>query len=239
MRQFYSLSKYPGKSGYHFYNSFFKLHGVEAEYTPLGIAEHEFTETFRSLVQHEVSGISVSMPYKEKVIELLDWVSPEVQRYNSCNTVVRKGSSYMGYNTDIDGVIAVSKELLPNDRILILGNGSMGKMFARYLADRYITVSSRSLGTWELRHTPYDVLINCTAFGTINIDSPVNCLPDETRLVIDLAVNPGKLKEQTVDANTRYVGGNEFYMHQFIKQYKLYTELDVTINDFEQVNKNR
>lgn len=239
MKQFYSLSKYPGTSGYYFYNSLFKLHHINAEYTPLGVAETEFQNTFQNLINHGASGISVSMPYKQRVIEHLDDKSPEVVAYNSCNTVVLVDGKYVGYNTDINGVIAVSAALLPSDRILILGDGCMGKMFAKYLSNNHLTICSRSQGTWQKRHEPCDVLINCTAFGTINIDSPINYLSEGTRLVIDLAIRPGVLKTQALRAGAEYIGGDVFYMHQFIKQYELYTGLKVTTADFEQVSKNR
>lgn len=48
-------------------------------------------------------GYSVTVPHKETIIEFLDWVDDRVRDIGACNTVVREGSVWRGYNTDCSG----------------------------------------------------------------------------------------------------------------------------------------
>lgn len=71
MKTYYSISKFPGNQGKHFYNSFFKMHNINALYIPIGVNKDQFLNQYKQLLK-TASGISVSMPYKQAVINLLD-----------------------------------------------------------------------------------------------------------------------------------------------------------------------
>ena len=135
MKKYYSLSKYPGNKGKHFYNSFFRLHKINAEYIPLGVSESDFEKTLITLKNENAVGISISMPYKNIILKYLDATDITVNEYNCCNTVLQLDGKLIGYNTDIAGVKAATTKITNNDRISILGDGSMGKMFEQYLKD--------------------------------------------------------------------------------------------------------
>lgn len=234
MKKFYSISKYPGTQGQHFYNSLFKLTSFDASYTPLKVDEHEFENTISCLKLDDACGFSVSMPYKQTILNYLNYKSLDTIYYNSCNTVVNINKELYGYNTDLHGVIQTVSKIKPSDKTLILGNGSMGKMFYKYMKSIGYTklkLVSRSLNNWEDRHGAYDVLINCTSLGTVNTDSPLEHLNKQTKLVIDLAVKPNDLTKQS--SNIEYVSGTDFYKHQFFKQYSIYTGNSVNKDEYE------
>jgi hypothetical protein len=72
MKHYVSVSKYPGKQGQYFYTSFFKLHNLDADYTPLAVTEESLPEILHTAKSNGTCGISVSMPFKNNVIDYLD-----------------------------------------------------------------------------------------------------------------------------------------------------------------------
>jgi shikimate 5-dehydrogenase len=226
MKKFISLSQYPGKTGQYFYTEFFKHYDIDATYTPLACADVE--QSIRQAIEQGVNGISISMPFKNSVISLLDKRHPYVDMYNSCNTIkIDKGISY-GYNADLAGVESVCKEIKQGDKITILGGGAIGGMFVKYLEEQHyenLNLCTRTTGTWNNRYSYSDVVINCTAMGTSSYDSPykIGQIPPAARVVIDLAIKDNELQEQCKIARIKYVSGREFYRSQFLKQFEIYT----------------
>ena len=54
-------------------------------------------------------GLNVTIPYKQTVIPLCDEVDPRAAAIGAVNTVVNRDGRLIGYNTDIDGLIYLSK----------------------------------------------------------------------------------------------------------------------------------
>lgn len=231
MSQFFSLSKYPGKTGEHFFNSMFKKFNMSHTYTAL--ACDNITDGVREMKACDAAGFSVSMPYKTDVMREIDFIENTVNRFNSCNTVYKERDGLHGYNTDYFGAYHVLRQVLDNSRISILGDGAMGNMFKKMLGDRAI-VYSRKLGNWEYRYRADDVVINCTSYGTAIQDSPFNVLPP-VKLVIDLAIKANQLEQQTTAVDVKYIGGMEFYKYQFIRQFGIYTKKLITIEDVNSI----
>lgn len=229
MKNFYSLSKFPGKTGEGFYNGMFAKFKLPYVYTALPC--ENLSQEVNNLVAQGAAGISVSMPFKSAVIPLLDYKDSNVKRFNSCNTILITDGKLMGYNTDIEGVQFTLREIPTTSQCSILGDGAMGSMYKKMLGYKSI-VYSRKLENWDSRHTPSDVIINCTSFGTATKDSPFVILP-KCSLVIDLAIKPNHLEKQCAEAGVKYIGGLDFYRHQFIAQFKIYTGICLTLKDFK------
>jgi shikimate dehydrogenase len=239
MKKFISLSQYPGTTGQYFYTEFFKHYNVDAVYEPRACLD--IAQGINQALQDNVSGISVSMPYKQQVIKHIDYKHAYVKLYNSCNTITVNKNETRGYNADLAGVEHVCKYINQNDRITVLGAGAVGSMFIKYLEENHydrLTVSARSLATWDQRYKPTDVIINCTALGTSTDESPYESekIPTNTRLVIDLAIKDNEFKQQCKNYNIKYVSGREFYRSQFLKQFEIYTGIkpsEQVYNDIE------
>lgn len=241
MKKYYSISEYPGNTGKYFYNTFFKKYSLNSTYIPLAATVKNFDKTFNTIVSdNSTLGISISMPFKQKVINFLDIKDSEVLEYNSCNTIKIENKLSTGYNTDIEGIKYILKFLNFEQKINILGNGSIGKMFFSFLKHnkyQHINLYSRNLGNWDQRHTDTDVIINCTALGTSIDSSPLEFLPKKVSLVIDLAIKPNSLMTQCFNSKINYVGGKEFYKHQFLKQFHIYTGIVINEQDYDEIAK--
>jgi shikimate dehydrogenase len=236
MKRFISLSKYPSSNGKYFYTNFFKLYNIEAEYVPLPATDENFEDQIRAAIDQGVSGISVSMPFKQQASLMLNYCDFSVSNYNSCNTIVIKDKKLYGYNTDIEGVIQTSTKI-QSKSVAILGDGSMANMYSKYLSNRDITINmySRRLQNWDDRHDDNaEVVINCTGIGTVDDESPLLSLKNK-KLVIDLAVKKKKLYRQCITDNIAYISGSMFYKHQFFKQFMLYTGVSVNELEFDKI----
>lgn len=232
MKQFYSLSQYPGKTGETYYRKFFNLKNLPYTYNALKC--ENIIDSVTELKNIKASGFSVSMPYKSSVISLLDEVDELVTQFNSCNTVVNIDGRYIGYNADYYGAIHVLKTIPEHEPINILGNGAMGNMFKKILGPR-ANIYSRSLGNWDKIQSLTGTVINCTSLGTSTKDSPFTKLPNISH-VIDLAMNDNDLKKQTILSDIKYIGGKEFYLQQFKKQFEIYTGITLSQSELEDDN---
>jgi len=234
MKKYYSVSIKPGNTGTYFYNSFFKKYNIDAEYSALQSDVSNFTQLI-DYYKYIANGMSISMPFKTKVLEVLkSTISFDelALQYNSCNTVVFDKNT--GYNADLFGVIELSKQL-PN-QVSILGFGSMGKMFYKYLHKSHnVIVYSRSLNNWHLRHSDTESIINCTIYGTLCLESPLDYIPKNTKTIIDLAIKKNKLQSQA--EGIEYIDGLEFYKYQFIKQFYYYTNIVISNLEFDEMAK--
>lgn len=238
MKKFISLSRYPGKTGEYFYTEFFKHYNIEATYEPRICFDLE--KSIKEALEENVNGISVSMPFKQRVIRYLDNTNAYVNMYNSCNTIkIDKGQTF-GYNTDIAGVEEINKYINSNDKITILGAGAMGSMFTKYLEESHysnLNICARSLNSWTNRYSHSDVIINCTALGTSEYESPykIGQIPPNARVVIDLAIKENELQQQCKIARVKYVSGREFYKAQFLKQFEIYTGIKPSVDVYNEI----
>ena len=223
MKRFYSISSHPGKTGTHYYNGAFSRLGIDATYHAIGTTD--LTSAMHDLVSsQDVAGFSVSMPFKRSVIRHLDVPDQLVTRYNSCNTVVIRDGKLYGYNCDHAGAEHVLRLAGDYRSAAVLGNGAMGSMMSAMIGPR-CRVFSRSSGNWSARHASADLIINATAVGTANGDSPLDGINAGT--VIDLAMKPGKLRSQCLESGVTYIPGLEFYKYQFMRQFKHYTSMEL------------
>lgn len=226
MQNFCSISLNPGKTGEYFYGKFFEYYGFPANYRAIGIKSLERwieTEEWK-----DFHGISVTMPFKREVLNFLDSSDLNVQLYNACNTISINSNKWMGYNTDIYGVRAICKLIPPNCTVQILGDGAMSEGIQLVLKEEEIefSVFSRKTGNWQDRNTSFDCRINATSFGTHSPESPL--LNDfESSIIIDLAIPVGRLSDQCREKGITYIGGVYFYEHVFLKQFEIYTGIQV------------
>jgi shikimate dehydrogenase len=227
---FYSLSQYPGSTGEFYYNIFFKKLGLPYTYTAL-----QCTDLSASVneMKERALGFSVSMPFKERILDYLDVVDPNVAKYSTCNTVVIKNGIMKGFSSDFYGAQWVSEIVPPNAHVAVLGDGSMGSLIYRTIGAN-AEIFSRSKGNWDRRYGVGGVVINCTSFGTSTTESPFYALPP-IKMVIDLAIKDNQLKEQCAMAGIKYVAGIEFYKRQFVKQFEIYTGTRLNLWDFENI----
>lgn len=77
-----------------------------------------------------LSGLNVTIPYKEQVINFLDEVDPAAQKIGAVNVIKIKDGKRQGFNTDFDAFYETLEKWLPKDKTfkaLVLGTGGSSK----------------------------------------------------------------------------------------------------------------
>ena len=154
-----------------------QIHRALADYDyKLWELEPEELETFFG--RQDFTGVNVTIPYKQAVIPLLDELSETARAIGAVNTVVRRGGTLYGDNTDFAGMAALIHRImlsLEGKKVLILGTGGTSKTavaVARSLGAAEVYRLSRSGRDGALTyedaarlHADADVLINTTPGG--------------------------------------------------------------------------
>ena len=98
---FVSVSSNPGTSGSNLHNKCFEIFKINAFYMPIKCNNERELKNIINFKKN--SGISVSMPFKKKVIKYLDKIDEIARKTDSVNTILRKRGKLIGYNTDYYG----------------------------------------------------------------------------------------------------------------------------------------
>lgn len=162
------------------------------------------------LKQSHLSGLNVTIPYKQEVIPFLDRLSLTAKEIGAVNTIkIEKDGSLTGHNTDC---IGFEKTVRPyhkeHRKALVLGTGGASKAIVYSLNSlnikhQYVSrsKSNHSITYKELNKyflSEYTMIINCTPLGTY---PKVDQMPDldyngitAKHLLYDLIYNPGETK---------------------------------------------
>jgi len=200
----YSFSR-----GY-FSDKFKKENLNTCEYTNFDIPE---IQDFPSIIEENkknISGINVTIPYKETVIPFLDEMDNEAQEIGAVNTIkILENNKTKGFNTDVYGFENSLKPLLKNHhtKALILGTGGASKAVAyafKKLNIKYLFVSRNPKNNSQISYnqitekllSEYNILVNCSPVGTFpdvekSPEIPYQFL-SEKHLLFDLIYNPEK-----------------------------------------------
>lgn len=84
-----------------------------------------------------LSGLNVTIPYKEQVMQYLDEVDPAAKKIGAVNVIKFHNGKRKGFNTDMDAFFETIEKWLPKDRsfdALILGTGGSSKSVQEALA---------------------------------------------------------------------------------------------------------
>lgn len=136
----------------------------------------ERLEQFWELPLDEISGLNVTIPYKEKIIPYLDELSEEADKIGAVNTIAFREGRTVGYNTDVFGFQESLLTLIGDAALkaLVLGTGGAAKAVC-YVLDRldiqYLMISRGNKGDMtydELKKhhiEDHHLIINTTPLG--------------------------------------------------------------------------
>jgi 3-dehydroquinate dehydratase/shikimate dehydrogenase len=97
------------------HNKGFRDLGIDAVYVPFLVDNVEaFFKIARLL---NIEGFSVTIPHKSAVMPFLTQRDALVDTIGACNTVVKRGRAFSGWNTDVTGFLEPLKKYFPADRL--------------------------------------------------------------------------------------------------------------------------
>jgi len=107
--------------------------GLPGEYRTIDVASAELASCLRDAARHRVDGINVTLPHKVAALSLCAESSDAAHRIGAANALVRRGTEWVGHNTDGPG-LAMSLERalgrLPGEQlrsVAILGAGGAAR----------------------------------------------------------------------------------------------------------------
>jgi 3-dehydroquinate dehydratase/shikimate dehydrogenase len=116
-----------------FFNALFGIENTNAVYVPF--PADSVTSLLRLAEDLGVSGLSVTVPYKEEVLSCLSSQSDKVSSIGACNTLVNKPDGWRGFNTDALGfsdslLQFIGRKNLRGMKITIVGAGGAARAVA-------------------------------------------------------------------------------------------------------------
>ena len=208
----YGLIGYPlGHSfSISYFNQKFADEGIDAEYVNFEIPSIDQLQEILDITPN-LRGLNVTIPYKQKVMEFLDYITPEAQAIGAVNVirVTHEGRNIRlkGYNSDVIGFTQSIEPMLEKKwhrKALILGTGGASKAInyglkslgletvfvSRY--QRPDTIQYESITPEVIKE--YNVIVNCTPLGMYPHADECPQLPyeamDSHTILYDLIYNP-------------------------------------------------
>ncbi|TAL58953.1 MAG: shikimate dehydrogenase, partial [Bacteroidetes bacterium] len=205
-----------GLIGYPLSHSFSKKYFTE-KFKQAGLSDCEFLnfpiediDRLPDVIKDNATlcGLSITIPHKERVMELLDEVDEAAKNIGAVNCIrINRDSSSLkltGYNTDIFGFEVSLKPLLKNHHThaLILGTGGAAKAVAYILniskiKFRFVSRNKSNLAYSVLNRSiveEYSLIINTTPMGMFPNTNTCPDIPYEflssKHLLYDLTYNP-------------------------------------------------
>lgn len=224
-------------------NAAFRRETVNGVYVPL----HAKTvlDLLTCIREVPVQGVSITMPYKQQILEHLDNTDPLTAKIGACNTIVRtQDGKLFGFNTDVAGVIRPLEQRLhiAGARVLVLGAGGAARAAVFGLKDRdadvYVTNRTAEKGQKlarqakahyikraDLKKTQFDVIINATSVGMGNSkDSPLSADELNAKFVFDMVYQrETRLLRLAREKSLQVITGEEMFVHQGARQFEIWT----------------
>ena len=227
------------------HNRAFQARRLDSVYLPFLVTPLQLRDFFLLADKVPISGFSVTIPHKQKVIRYLDAVDPVARRIGAVNTVWRKAGKWRGANTDAEAVLVpLGRHVRPaKASVLIVGNGGAARGAACALIDAGAKVAivgrnpdrvralSRICGAEpmlreQLDERHFDALIHATPLGMfphVNECFFNGNIPAE--IVFDMVYNPLEtvLIRRAREQNKSVVQGIEMFVEQAVRQFEIWT----------------
>lgn len=209
-------------------------------------------EEFIYYFKNYVRGISITIPFKEEILRLPNISSRIIKEIGSCNTAIFKGTKPILFNTDYLGFkeIVRKEKLLQKSKILVIGAGGTARTIIYSLKkfNNDIYVINRNTERAEALAKSMDIkLVKNKNKIPENIDVIINTTPGNNlfmlnlvknifshrkpKLVLDIDLNfkGSKLISMCRTKKIKSINGFEFFIHQAIHQFKIFTGKNISI----------
>ncbi|MCK5311653.1 MAG: shikimate dehydrogenase [Desulfobacteraceae bacterium] len=232
------------------HNALFNENKINAVYLAFDI--DNIKTGINAVRELNIKGVSITIPFKEKVLEYLDYIDEQANAIGAVNTIVNKNGKLKGYNTDWLGGIEPIKEYgIKEKKIGLIGAGGAAHAIAygikknkgrltiinrnektgEHLASIF---SSNYLKIDEIKNESFDIIINTTPLGMtpdINNSPLKKELLNKHMIVMDIVYNPleTKLIKDAKKIGCKTIDGLSMFLYQGAHQFKLWTGITPSI----------
>ncbi|HEX5431993.1 MAG TPA: shikimate dehydrogenase, partial [Bryobacteraceae bacterium] len=227
------------------HNRAFQARREDAVYLPFLVSPGQLKDFMLLADKLPLSGFSVTIPHKQKILRYLDQVDPLARRIGAVNTVWRKAGKWRGANTDAPGVtIPLARHVkIAKSSVLVAGNGgaARGAAFALAECGAKLAITGRNLdrvralaaacgaeplSREQAEARKFDVLIHATPLGmTPRIQECFFNGRIPASLVFDLVYTPLQtaLLKRAKEQGATVSAGIELFLEQAARQFEIWT----------------
>ena len=238
----------------------FKKYGIDADYLTIEASDKDLPKIIEKIKQGYYSGINVTLPFKQKIINHVDMVVNDAELTGSVNTVFLNNKKIViGENTDVYGLqAAYLKEIdnSSNKKALVIGAGGVSPsviLSIKKSGIKNISITNRTnekciflkkrfsflnIISWadlksEIKN--FDIIINATSLGLKNGDD-FNFNFSNTKeeaIYIDTIYNPLETKtfKYLKEEGRRAYNGLDMFIYQGQKSFYLWNKINPEIDD--------
>jgi len=227
------------------HNAAFRELGLNAVYVAFPVTD--LVQAVAGLRGLDIRGASITIPFKEDIIALLDEIDAEAARMGAVNTVVNRDGRLVGSNTDWQGALQALEEKteIAGKRFLILGAGGASRAIAFAIQEQGGQVAVTDLDMakalalsrklWVevvapdyLEEYSAQVLINATPVGMEPQTDNIPIDPDflsRYQVVMDIVYRPleTRLLQEARSRGCQVIDGLRMLIHQGAAQFELWT----------------
>ena len=175
------------------HNYWFNKYGLDADYSIIEATDKDLVQIISKIKNGTLTGINVTLPFKQKIINHVDKIINDAEKTGSVNTVLLDiDSSITGENTDVFGLQAAYLKEIENDlnkKSLVIGAGGVSPSVILSLQKsgiKNISITNRTnekciflkkkfnsitILPWENLETEiknFDIIVNATSLGLKN-----------------------------------------------------------------------
>ena len=242
------------------HNYWFQKYEIDASYSIIEADEKNLASIIKKIKDKSLSGINVTLPFKQKVINHIDKIINDAQTTGSANTVFLDNKSLVvGENTDVFGLQAAYLKEIDNrlsKKVLIIGAGGVSPSVILSLQKsgiKHISITNRThekclflqkkfnhinILPWdklEFELGSYNVIINATSLGLKNGQDFEFDFSEckEGSIYIDTIYNPLKTKTFKLleERGIKVFNGLDMFIYQGQKSFYLWNKINPEIDD--------
>ena len=249
-----SLAARPSNLGTRFHNFLYDELGLNFMYK--AFSTNDLEGAVRGMRALGFRGCSVSMPFKEAIIPMVDVMAPSALAIESVNTVVNDNGVLTASNTDFEAVLQLLRErrVATDQTVLVRGSGGMAKaVVAAFKAAGFdkltLVARNREAGSalaskYGFAHqideelavsgATFDVIVNVTPVGMAGENQSElsfdESLISEATTVFDVVAFPAEtpLIKAAIAAGKTVITGAEVIALQAALQFATYTGVTLT-----------
>ena len=243
------------------HNYWFKKYKIDANYSIFEVKnENELPGIIAQIRNKELSGINVTLPYKQKIVSHVDTIINDAEITSSVNTVyLDSKETIIGENTDVFGLQAAYLKEIDNasqKKALIIGAGGVSPSVILSLQKsgvQEISITNRTrekciflknkfnnlkIIEWDKLQQElkkFDIIINATSLG-LKGSKDFNFKFDPTKsnlIYIDTIYNPLETKtlKYLKKMDIKVFNGLNMFIYQGQKAFYLWNKINPEIDD--------
>ena len=243
------------------HNYWFKKYNIDANYSIIDLKdENNLTEIIDQIKNKEISGINVTLPYKQKIVSHVDTIVNDAEVTSSVNTIyLDNQGNIIGENTDVFGLQAAYLKEIDNaskKKALIIGAGGVSPSVILslqksgiqeisitnrtrekciFLKNKFSSLKMIEWNNLQEEIKNFDIIINATSLGLKgNKDFDFNFDKIKSNLIyIDTIYNPLETKtlKYLKKMNIKVFNGLNMFIYQGQKAFYLWNKINPEIDE--------